>query len=155
MKALVVFHSQYGNTRLVAEGIGSVLQAAASVRILGIERLAVTDLSGLDLLVMGTPTHKMNLPQVVRRMLAGLPRGILRGTRVAAFDTSYKMSDLLARFTAAKRLGQKLRKLGGRGIVSPETFHVAAREGPLSDGEIERAKEWATSILRRLGMEGR
>jgi hypothetical protein len=34
--------------------------------------------------------------------------------------------------------------------VPPETFHVSDREGPLCVGAVERARDWVTSILRRL-----
>jgi hypothetical protein len=74
---------------------------------------------------------------------------------IAAFDTSYKMSAFLARFTAAKRIDSKLRKLGGRRLAPPETFHVHEHhEGPLFDGEIERARRWAESLLARLDGRG-
>ena len=63
------------------------------------------------------------------------------------------LSPLLARFTAARRLAHKLRKLGGKRVVRPETFHVVEREGPLYDGEIERAGAWAASILERVKAE--
>jgi hypothetical protein len=92
----------------------------------------------------------MNLPEAVRPVFKRLPRRILRDTHVATFDTSYKMSWWLNHFTAAKRLARELRKLGGRRIVPPETFHVVGREGPLYEGEIERARAWAASILARL-----
>jgi hypothetical protein len=85
----------------------------------------------------------------VRPVLEALPRGVLKGKRVAAFDTSYKMSAWLARFTAAKKLDRKLRKLGGKRILPPETFFVVDREGPLYDGEIERATEWTGILLER------
>ena len=75
-----------------------------------------------------------------------LPKRSLRGVRIAAFDTSYRMNALLARFTAAKKLDRKMRKLGGKRIVSPETFFVAEREGPLEEGEVERAQAWAAQI---------
>jgi hypothetical protein len=68
----------------------------------------------------------------VRLMLKGFPRHILRGTPVAAFDTSYKMSWWLTHFTAAKRLARELCKLGGKRIIPPETFHVVGREGLLA-----------------------
>jgi hypothetical protein len=100
--------------------------------------------------VMGSPTHRMNLPEAVRPVFEALPRRILRKTPVAAFDTSYKMSAFLARFTASKRLDRSLRKLGGKRVVPPETFHVVEKQGPLYDGEIDRAKVWAASILERL-----
>jgi flavodoxin len=150
MNALVVYHSQFGNTQQVAEAIAGVLQGAGSARTLSAGQLTATDLQDVDLAVMGTPTHKMNLPQAVRPVFEGLPRRILRGVPIAAFDTSYKMSAFLARFTAAKRVDGKLRKLGGKRLVPPETFHVKEHhEGPLYDGEIERAKAWAETVLDR------
>ena len=102
----------------------------------------------LKLVIMGTPTHKMKLPEAVQPVFEKLPRRILRGVPVAAFDTSYEMSALLARFTAAKRIDRKLRRLGGKRLVPPETFHVHRHhEGPLYDGEIERGRTWAQALL--------
>ena len=151
MNALIVYHSQFGNTRQVAEAIAAELHGAGTVRTISSEQLAAADLQGVDLVVMGTPTHKMNLPDAVRPVFDQLPRRSLRGVPVAAFDTSYEMSAFLARFTAAKRVDRELRKLGGKRLVPPETFHVQHHhEGPLCDGEIERAKTWAGSILVRL-----
>jgi flavodoxin len=148
MNALVVYHSQFGNTRQVAEAVAGVFQGTGAVRTLSADRLTAADLQDVDLAVMGTPTHKMNLPQAVRPVFEKLPRRILRGAAIAAFDTSYKMSAFLGRFTAAKRVDRKLRKLGGTRLVSPETFYVKEHhEGPLYDGEIERAKTWAKTIL--------
>jgi len=51
------------------------------------------------------------LPETVRPVFENLPRKVLLGKAVAAFDTSYKMSPFLTRFTAGKKLAGKLRKL--------------------------------------------
>jgi flavodoxin len=151
MNALVVYHSEYGNTRQVAEAVAGVFQGAGAARTLSAERLAPEALEKVDLVVMGTPTHKMNLPEAVRPVFEWLPRRSLRGVAIAAFDTSYEMSAFLARFTAAKRIDRKLRKLGGERLVPPETFLVDHNhEGPLLNGEIERAQDWAGSILSQL-----
>ena len=150
MNALVVYHSQFGNTEQVAKAIAGVFQEAGATRTVRASQLAAADLQEVDLVVMGTPTHKMNLPEAVRPVFEELPKRSLRGVPIAAFDTSYKMSAFLARFTAAKRIDRKLRKLGGKRLVPPETFHVEDNhEGPLYDGEIERAKNWAGLILDR------
>ena len=155
MKALIVYYSQFGNTRQVAEAIAAVLQREGQARTLGAEQLAAADLEGVDLVVMGAPTHKMNLPQAVRPVFENLPGRILRGVPIAAFDTSYEMSGLLAHLTAARRVDAKLRKLGGKRLVPPETFHVEHHhEGPLLDGEIERARRWAGSIVDLLERGG-
>ncbi|MFQ5812320.1 MAG: flavodoxin family protein [Anaerolineae bacterium] len=150
MNALVVYFSKFGNTQKVAEAIAATLESAGSVRALSMDQLTASDMREVDLVVMGAPTHRMNLPKAVGPVFETLPKHILRGTPVAAFDTSYKMSAFLARFTAAKKLAGKLRKLGGKRIVPTETFHVVKKEGPLYDGEIERAKKWAELILGQL-----
>jgi flavodoxin len=153
MKSLVVYFSKFGNTQKIAEAIAETLGSAGSVRVISTDQFGVSDLEGVDMVVMGSPTHRMNLPEAVRTVFETLPRRILRGTSVAAFDTSYKMSRWLAPFTAARKLAHKLRGLGGKRVVPPETFHVVEREGPLYEGEIERARAWAALILKRL--EGR
>ena len=138
----------------IADAILEGLDAGASVRVMELVTLDALDCEKIDLLVMGVPTHKMNLPQDVRPVLERLPRKTLKGVYVAAFDTSYRMADRnspawLAQHTAARKLAKRLRKLGGKPIVAPESFHVQDREGPLYDGEIERAKAWAEGILQK------
>jgi flavodoxin len=153
MKALIVYFSKFGNTKRVAEAVAEPMATAGAVRVISSDRFTASDLEEADLVVMGSPTHRMSLPEAVRPLFDALPRRALRGKRVAAFDTSYKMNWLLSHFTAARRLNRKLRKLGGKRVVPPETFHVTGREGPLYEGEIERAKEWGRMVLGRAQTE--
>jgi flavodoxin len=150
MKALVVYFSKFGHTQKIAQVVAETLANHTEVYTISAEQLTVDDLKDVELVVMGSPTHNMNLPKAVEPVFERLPKRILPGTPVAAFDTSYKMSPILARFTAAKKLARKLSKLGGKRIVPPETFHVLARQGPLYSGEIERAREWAALIVDKV-----
>ena len=157
MKTLVAYFSKFGNTRRIAEAIVETLMQAGDVRTINVDQLAVPDLQEVDLVVMGSPTHYQNLPKAVRPIFKTLPRRVLTDKSVAAFDTSLKTWGPIMLLTAAHRLLPKLRKLGGKRVVPPETFLVEAgdsrRDGEidlLCDGEIERAKEWAAAILKRL-----
>lgn len=150
MNFLVVYFSKFGNTQKLAEVIADRLSSKGEVRTISSENLTAEILKEANLVVMGTPTHNMNLPKSVKPVFEQLPKRILPGTPVAAFDTSYKMSWLLNQFTASKRLIKKLRKLGGKPLLPPEIFLVKDREGPLYQGEIEHAQDWAGSILARL-----
>jgi flavodoxin len=154
MNILIVYFSKFGNTRKVAETVGQKLGPAGCVRVISSDQLTASDLAQANLVVMGSPTHRMNLPEAVRPVFDSLPRRVLRDTWIAAFDTSYKMSWWLAYFTAGRRLAKKLRKFGGKQIAPPETFHVVGKEGPLYDGELERARLWAESILVQLAAQG-
>ena len=149
MNALVVYYSKFGNTKRVAEAIAETWQSAGSIRVMSADQLTASDINNVDLLVVGTPTHLANLPKELRPILKALPKRVLKGVRVAAFDTSYKMNWFVNLFTAAKPLNRKLRQLGGKQIVPPKSFFVVEKQGPLYEGEIERAKTWAETILAR------
>ena len=150
MNALVVYFSKFGHTQKIANSVADNLANHMDVTTLSSDQLTAGQLKKADLVVMGSPTHNMNLPKSVQPVFENLPKRILSGTLVAAFDTSYKMSWLLNQFTASKRLAKKLRKLGGRLVLQPEIFHVMEREGPLYEGEIERAQQWANQILAKV-----
>jgi flavodoxin len=150
MKALIVYYSKFGNTQKIAEAIAAKLAHEADVVVMRFEELASADLQDADLIVVGSPTQQMSLPQPVRDALAALPPDSLRDTPTAAFDTSHETSEWLAWLTAANKLERRLAELGGRPIVQPETFHVMEREGPLEEGELERARLWVDLILEAL-----
>lgn len=48
--------------------------------------------------------------------------------------------------TAAERIAKALVKKGGRLVAEPEGFIVEQKEGPLKQGELERARLWAKGI---------
>jgi flavodoxin len=151
MKTLVIYFSKYGNTHKVAECIGAELKMQTSTQVLNLEDLTSENLQDVDLVIVGSPTHRMNLPEATRVIFDQLPKRVLKSMLFAAFDTSYKMNWFLNRLTAAKKLAQKLQKLGGKRLVPPETFHVMEAKGPLYIGELERAKTWAGMILQKAG----
>ena len=75
---------------------------------------------------------------------------------MAAFDTRLTESEInrvriLAFFVslfgyAAKPIADRLVKKGGELIAPPEGFYVKGTEGPLLEGELERAAAWAKKI---------
>jgi hypothetical protein len=78
---------------------------------------------------------------------------------VAAFDTRLSLSDIESsalRFIvktggyAAKLIADSLKKIGGDLIIPPEGFLVKGEEGPLKEGELERAADWAKQIMAAL-----
>ena len=68
MNALVICFSKFGNTKKVAGAIAATLESKGSARVVSTDQLAAADLDGADLVVMGSPTHRMNLPEAVRPM---------------------------------------------------------------------------------------
>lgn len=156
MRAMVVYDSAYGNTEQVAQAIGEALGPQDQVQVLRAGEVQPSQLAGLNLLVVGSPTQKFRpLPGITRFIKAIPPEG-LRGVKVAAFDTRFTEDDIakvriLEFFVkvfgyAAKPIGDRLVKRGGTLAVAPEGFYVADTQGPLLEGELERAAAWAAEF---------
>ena len=160
MKALVIYDSQFGNTAQIAQAIGQGLGAALGnpddVQVCRIASVRPDNLAGLDLLIVGSPTQKFRPTPTTKNWLKSLPKHALRGMRVAAFDTRITEAEInahgvLAKFVdifgyAAQPIAEGLLEKGGQEAAPPEGFYVGGTEGPLLEGELERAAEWARRI---------
>lgn len=152
MRSLVVYHSQFGNTKLVAEAIGASLKLSGRVFVMPASDVQPGDISGINLLVVGSPTQQLTAAPAVLNWIKTIPRDGLRGVKAAAFDTRYTQDKInsikvLPFFVrvfgyAAKPIADKLEKKGAEIILPPEGFFVADTEGPLLEKELIRAGEW-------------
>jgi flavodoxin len=156
MKAFVIYDSVFGNTRQIAEAIGKVLAAGAEVEVFQISEAMPERLKGLDFLVIGSPTRGFRPTPAIVKLLKDLSDNSLRGIKVAAFDTRVKLSDIKSGFFrfivdkggyAASTIAKQLQKKGGSLVLPPEGFFVSGEEGPLKDGELERAEKWGLTLL--------
>jgi hypothetical protein len=164
MRATVVCESSFGNTHRIGEAIAEALDA----ELLSVDD-ALPDLDEIDLLVVGAPTHVHGLPSErsrkaaieqggigaglgrgVRDWLAELPRG--EGQLAAAFDTRFDKPAFLTG-SAAKGIAKRLRRQGLELVAEPESFYVLGTEGPLKDGELERAAAWAKRLVPAESLE--
>ena len=156
MKSLVVYDSQYGNTKKVAETIAGVLAQRGSCLAVHVAEVQPGDLAGIDTLVVGSPTQQLSATGGIKSWLDGLPAGSLNGVRGAAFDTRFTQQKIdeikiLAFFVSifgygAKPIARRLAKKGAQIIAEPVGFYVADTEGPLLDQELERAGAWAAAL---------
>ena len=157
MKAMVAYDSAYGNTEQIARAIGEALGPQENVETLRVGDVTPERLTGVSLLVVGCPTQKFSPTGATTKLLKSIPKDGLKGVKVAAFDTRFTVAEIekikiLAFFVkifgyAAEPIADRLQKKGGELAVPPEGFYVSGTEGPLLDGEIERAGEWATQIV--------
>lgn len=170
MHALVVYETLWGNTERLAREIGAGLsevfhRTGDAVGVAAVGSVPIPLPSTVDLLVVGAPTHAFTLPTSatrevarqqgatrmsssgLREWIAGLPSSA-RHTAVATFDTRVTAPRLPG--SAAKKAMKQLIALGFRPLASPETFGVHGYEGPLSDGELERARHWAVELAGRM-----
>jgi flavodoxin I len=159
MKVLVVYESVYGNTEKVARAIAAAYPNQAEVGVIQVSSLTKEQLAGVELLIVSSPTQAFRPFKETKAWLASLVPGSLKGIKVAAFDTRLSVKDvnnviltIMVKFFgyAAKPIGDALVKAGGVLIAEPEGFYVKASEGPLKDGELERAAEWAMGLFAKM-----
>jgi flavodoxin len=143
MKTLIVYDSVHGNTERIAKAIGDAI--AGEVEVLRAGQVSASELETLDLLIVGGPTHGGKATDPIQDFLERAPLSALEGTTVVAFDTRLK-GDFPS--YAAPRIADTLKEKGGTLIGSPEGFFVEGIEGPLNEGEIERAAGWAKEIVK-------
>jgi len=155
MKALLVYDSVYGNTERIAQAIGHVLGVRNEIRVLRVGDVKPTDLANLNLLIVGSPTQRFRATPAIKQFIAGIRQGELNGVQVTAFDTRLGMEDMpspiLPPFVrifgyAAKPIAASLVNKGGKLRMPPEGFLVKGMEGPLKEGELERAARWAEQM---------
>ena len=70
MRALVVYESMYGNTRVVANNIADGLRATHEVTLVPVAGATGDLVAGADLLVVGGPTHMHGLSSPATRRMA-------------------------------------------------------------------------------------
>lgn len=169
MNAIVVYESVCGNTHAIADAVAEGLGAAAQLSV----RVVVARAGEAELLVVGGPTHMHGLATVRSRQMAAaaahrdggtaidpavtdepglggwlheLPH--TEGAHAAAFDTRLDKSPWLT-WVAARGIARRLRHHGYE-IVSTESFLVEDAEGPLEEGELDRARAWGAQLARSL-----
>ena len=164
MKVAVIYESFYGNTKEVAETIAEALSGSADVLLGHIDEIGPEAVVGVDLIVAGAPTHAHGMAtQGTRRsaadgkkrrrqfrpghdvmrdwMIALMPSRAV----VATFDTRFHKPRWLTG-SAAKVLARRFTYKGFH-VVGSESFFVRTTDGPLLDGEHERAAAWARSLI--------
>ena len=157
MKVLIVYDSIFGNTEKIALAISNSLGSKENVETFQVSAIKSEQLVELSLLIVGSPTRAFRPTKAITNFLKKISSNGLKGVKVAAFDTRISPADVNSRFLnilvklfgyAAKPIADKLEKKGGELIISPEGFFVKGTEGPLKDGELERAADWVKLITK-------
>jgi flavodoxin len=160
MKVLVVYDSFFGNTERIAQSIGNALGQPEDIGILRVADVRPEQLTGLKLLIVGSPTRAFSPSPAIKKFLKSIPRDGLKDIKVAAFDTRITDEEIdsavfFLRFLvnifgyAAKPISDRLVKKGGQLTAPPEGFYVQGTEGPLKEGELQRASDWAKQIMAK------
>jgi flavodoxin len=144
MRAFVVYDSTYGNTEKIAKAIGGAF--TGDVKVLRASEVNLSELGKPDLIFVGSPTQGGRPTPAIVDFFDKLPEASIAGVKAAAFDTRLSAKWVGVFGYAAGRIAESLKGKGGNLVTMPQAFFVKGKEGPLKDGELERAAGWAKGI---------
>lgn len=144
MKVLIVYDSVYGNTAQIAKTIGSSL--TGEVKVIQVGDFNPSELAKVDLVIFGSPTQGGRPTKPVQEILGKITESNIKGVKFAAFDTRISTKIVGIFGYAAGRIANILNSKGGVLANNPQGFFVKGRQGPLKEGELDRAISWAKNI---------
>ena len=155
MKIAIVYDSIFTNTAQVARAIALALKDGNAVRLLTVQEARSADLDDTDLLIVGSPTRGFRPTPMISDYTESL--GTMgTGKTAAAFDTRLDLETIEpaplrwvvdAGGYAATRVAASLARHGFAQGAEPAGFLVTGTEGPLKEGELERAARWGLSLI--------
>ena len=166
MSALVVVETYFGNTRHIADVVANGLRSdGIDTEVVTVEDAPTQLEDGIELLVIGAPTHDLGLsppesrqaacarpghiePMIGVREWMGLVTVPSKPPLVAIFDTRTGYPWLAG--SAAAQASACLSSRGFPVIPARETFRVHGVTGPLNVGEDDRAQRWTTVVADSL-----
>lgn len=166
VRALLVYESMFGSTGEVARSVAEGLtEGGCEVEVHEVRSAPAAGAVDFDVLVVGAPTHAFSLSRPTTRRDAvrqGADPGLVdtglrdwleslgrrdeaRGRPAAAFDTRVTKVRNLPK-AASTRAAHMLRRHGYELVTRPAPFLVDDVQGPLLDGELDRARAWGHEI---------
>jgi flavodoxin I len=153
MKALIVYDSVFGNTAKVALAMEEALKGKGEVAAVSASGFTNALLIDCTHLFIGSPTRSFQPTPAIKQLISRLSKHELRNIQVCVFDTRMDIEKVDVKilkvfagwFGFATDSMQKLLKRKVSKLEIPDSgYFVKDSEGPLEDGELERAAVWAT-----------
>ncbi len=157
MKILIVYESFFGNTEKIAAETRDALTSKHTVLFRKVSEAATADIESSDLIITGAPTRAFRPSPGMQKFLKSLSQEAMKNKQCAVFDTRVDVQDIHSKFLtfmvklfgyAAEPMAKILRKKGAADDIQINWFFVKDSEGPLTEGELERARSWAGSLAK-------
>ena len=159
MKGIVIYDTSYGNTKKIGETIAETLKGSG----MEIDLFYVKDVKKLDgrdynFLVLGSPTKFGTMSFTVKRFLDKVKSEEWMNKPFAAFDTenpeNVEQSHVKNKeWSAAEKIAEKLKERKMNQLLPVLKALVIGQKGPLVDGEINRAMDYARELETKLQQE--
>ncbi len=145
-----MYYSMFGNTEKIAKALAQGLQdSGVDAEFVRVDAVKIDELSGYDLLIVGSPVHAWNVSKPIKEFLERLKNvQELAGKKAFAFDTRAGRSRLVG--DAGGKIEGKLRSLGLTLVKSHASAIVKGREGPLQEGSEEMFKQLGIELAKTI-----
>lgn len=150
VKVFVVYDTKHGNTKIVAENILDGLKEVEGIEtaISDVEAVDLNNMPDFDVILIGSPNHLGRPARSISRFIDRLGRLGVTGKKAAVFDT-YLGGDFNK--VVRKMEGRIRDKVPGLGLISPGlSVRVEGIEGPISEGELPKCKDFGRNIADQL-----
>jgi menaquinone-dependent protoporphyrinogen IX oxidase len=151
MKGIVIFDTSHGNTRTIAETISETLnESGIEVDTFYVKKAKKLRAKDYNFLIIGSPTRFGTMSLTIKGFLGKMKEKEWINKPFAAFDTENPENIERQEGSAAEKITETLREKHLQQLAPVLKSVVSGMKGPLHEGEIERAKEYAREIARKL-----
>ncbi|MFW9844405.1 MAG: flavodoxin family protein [Candidatus Thorarchaeota archaeon] len=139
-RALILYHSLYGNTKLVAISLAKgIEESGIETTCRSIEDFDIDKIMTFDFIAIGSPTHMLRPSKPMKEFLQKLKAFNLSGKVGFCFDTRNeskmnKRSYLILENSAARGIEGLMKRMKIKLIQPRQSAIVEGREGPLNQG---------------------
>ncbi len=146
MKAIVVYDSKYGNTKIVAEKIIEGMREAGGVEttLIRVSKVDIKKIPDYDIILVGSPNHMGRPTRSIKKFFDGLKKFEMKEKYIAIFDT-YMGGDF-------EKAVMKMKSMIKENIPEPKSeilglsIKVQKMKGPIEVGELSKCKEFGYKI---------
>jgi menaquinone-dependent protoporphyrinogen IX oxidase len=156
MKGVIVYDTSYGNTKKIAEAIAETLnESGMEIVLFKVNEVKKLSAKNCDLLVLGSPTKFGTMSFAMKWFLGKLKSEEWMNKPFVAFDTENPENIERARaenkeWSAAEKIAEKLREKKMNQLSPVMKALVLGQKGPLVEGEINRARDYASELASKL-----
>jgi menaquinone-dependent protoporphyrinogen IX oxidase len=156
MRGIVVYDTSYGNTQAIAEALAEALkESGVEVDLFYVKDVKKLSAEDYDFLVLGSPTKFGTMSFTFKRFLGKVKGEEWVNKPFAAFDTENPENIERAQaenkeWSAAEKIAERLKEKKLSLVLPVLKAVVFGQKGPLKEGEIGRAKDYARELAAML-----
>ena len=150
MKTIIIYESNFGNTKKVAEKIRENLNLIEKNEtiIKTVKEVDPIEILNFDLILFGSPNHMGGPTRGIRKFIDKLEKVDLKGKKIATFDTYVRKNINKAVRKMERRIKEKIPNIE---VITPGlSIKVSGVGGPVIETEFLKVVEFTKLIIEQM-----